>query len=161
MSGRNSEVIEVKGLDSKEIVYSSSCAEVLVDCDREYRYADIFVRLFQQFWIVPDLVYGPRSGWHVNVLNDFVLTGLLAASKVKISEERIRIAAVMAKNDSGPSDISCFFDLPEADVLFAAGNKTRIVDRTELHALNVEFRSLFNKNLRFDSLGANFRNVPN
>jgi len=95
------------------------------------------------------------------VLNDFVLTGLLAASKVKISEERIRIAAVMAKNDSGPSDISCFFDLPEADVLFAAGNKTRIVDRTELHALNVEFRSLFNKNLRFDSLGANFRNVPN
>jgi len=73
------------------------------------------------------------------MLNDFILTGLLAASKIEISEERIRIAAVMAKDNSGPSDISCFFDFPEADVLFAAGNKTRIVDWTELHALDVEF----------------------
>lgn len=62
----------------------------------------------------------------------------------------------MTKYNSGPPNVSSFLDFPEADVLFTARNKARIVNRTELHALDIEFGSLPGENLRFDSLAANF-----
>jgi hypothetical protein len=62
----------------------------------------------------------------------------------------------MTKYNSGPPNVPRFLDFPEADVLFTARNKARIVNRTELNALNIEFGSLLRENLRFDSLTANF-----
>jgi len=57
------------------------------------------------------------------MLDHFMLTGLLATSKVKIREHCIRVTAVMAEHDWRPTDISCVFNFPKADVLLATRNK--------------------------------------
>jgi len=90
------------------------------------------------------------------VSNNFVLTGLFAASKIEISKERIWITAVFAKDNCRPTYISSIFYLPEANILFTAGNKACIIDRTEFYASNIKFRGLLDENLWLESLGANF-----
>lgn len=54
----------------------------------------------------------------------FMLTGSLGTSKVKISKNCIWVTAMMAEHDRRATDVPCVFDLPKANVLLTARNKT-------------------------------------